>query len=169
HSLTYPRLRQPLERSPRCPRSRVAEPAGSTMSLRPRPASASFTFAKARWSLVEEGTHAFDEVIGRAACAKARRFGFELRRQALRERLLNETLTIAHRCHGPGNDRGHEGSSRAIELGLGDHAVDQPETQRVVGPEAFAEQQDFHRLPQADQPRERVRQATVRRQSKLSV
>src|SRR5206468_6665317 len=165
---TYRRRRRPPERLPRCPRSHAGAPAGSIMPPGPWSASVFFS-AKMRRTLAEEGTDAFDEVIGRAACAKAHRFGFELRRQPLRERLLNETLTIADRRHGPRNDRGHEGSSRAIELGLGDHAVDQPETQRVVGPEAFAEQQDFHRLPQADQPRERVRQATVRRQSKLSV
>src|SRR6266540_7564711 len=99
------------------------------MSSGPRPASVFFP-PKARRSLVEEGTNAFDEVIGRAACAKARRFGFELRRQALRERLLNEALTVAHRRYGPGNDRGHEGSGRPLELGLRDDAVDQPESQR---------------------------------------
>src|SRR5208282_5646243 len=118
--------------------------------------------AEAGLALLDEGAHAFREILARRAVGKALRLGLELRLERARERAAQEALGVAVGMGGPGGKALGERLGGTLEFGHGHHLVDEAERQCGGGIEALGQKRDLRRLLHADDARQMKSARAVR-------
>jgi hypothetical protein len=108
-----------------------------------------------RRPLPEECLEPFPEIAGHDTLPESVALGVELRRQIARERVAHETLDPAHRDRRTRGDAACQLLRLVLQRVDRNDAVDETQTERVLGRERLSEERDLQSLAQTNNPRQR--------------